>query len=99
MAGRASGRCGLSSTRANPARRTRKAPWKPGSRPDSLLAIEVDGYRWHSGRSRWETDLARRNRLTSRGWRVLHVTAADIEHRPDELTCTIAAALAQPQPR
>lgn len=61
--------------------------------PSVRIAIEVDGFRWHAGRSRWERDLARRNELTSRGWRVIHVTSTDIERRPDELVRTIAAAL------
>ena len=29
--------------------------------PDARLAIEADGYRWHSGRVRWDRDRARRN--------------------------------------
>jgi hypothetical protein len=67
--------------------------------PEHKVAIEVDGYRWHSGRARWEHDLARRNRLTSRGWLVIHVTDRDIEQRPGQVASTIAAALARPQPR
>ncbi|MCI0583809.1 MAG: endonuclease domain-containing protein [Chloroflexi bacterium] len=60
--------------------------------PDLKLAIEADGYRWHTGRIRWEHDLARRNRLTALGWRVLHVTWSDIEQRSEELMARIAAA-------
>jgi very-short-patch-repair endonuclease len=66
--------------------------------PDLKLAIEADGYRWHSGREQWESDLARRNALTARGWRVVHVTYRDLEHRPDEVVRTIARALAGPPP-
>ena len=61
--------------------------------PDARVAIEADGYRWHSGRVRWERDLARRNRLTAHGWRVIHVTSGDLEHRPDEIVRMIAQAL------
>lgn len=61
--------------------------------PDILLAIEVDGYRWHSGRARWERDLGRRNDLTARGWRVIHVTSSDLEHRPDRIVRMIAEVL------
>ncbi len=60
--------------------------------PDLKLAIEADGYRWHTGRIRWEHDLARRNRLTALGWRTLHVTWSDIEQRSEELMARIAAA-------
>jgi very-short-patch-repair endonuclease len=47
--------------------------------PDVKLAIETDGYRWHSSRQRWEHDLGRRNALTSTGWRVVHVTSTDLD--------------------
>ena len=67
--------------------------------PDLKVAIEVDGYRWHTGRARWEHDLARRNRVTTLGWRVIHVTDRDIDARPDRVVGTVAAALAQPDPR
>lgn len=42
--------------------------------PEARLAIEADGYRYHSGRIAFEGDLARRNALQALGWRVLHVT-------------------------
>jgi very-short-patch-repair endonuclease len=47
--------------------------------PSHLIAIEVDGFRYHSGRSKWQRDLSRRNVLTARGWRVIHVTADDLK--------------------
>jgi very-short-patch-repair endonuclease len=53
--------------------------------PDRKLAIEADGYRWHAGRARWQSDLARRNRLTALGWRIIHVTWSDLRDRPDEV--------------
>jgi hypothetical protein len=61
--------------------------------PDLKLAIEADGYRCHSGRVAWQRDLARRNTLTARGWRVLHVTWDDIRTRPDEVIANIQAGL------
>lgn len=48
--------------------------------PDARVALEVDGYRWHSGRAAWARDLERRNRLTELGWRVIHVTHADTSY-------------------
>lgn len=63
--------------------------------PDVRLAIEADGYRWHTGRLRWEQDLARRNAVTARGWRMIHLTATDLERRPQEFVGTIAAALSR----
>jgi len=67
--------------------------------PDIRLAIEVDGYRWHSGRARWERDLGRRNALTARGWRVIHVTSSDLTNRPELIIRMIAGALAGPGPK
>jgi very-short-patch-repair endonuclease len=63
--------------------------------PDIRLAIEVDGYRWHAGRARWEHDLGRRNALTARGWSVIHVTSSDIERHPGKTVRVIAEALAR----
>ncbi|MGH2795426.1 MAG: DUF559 domain-containing protein, partial [Actinomycetota bacterium] len=62
--------------------------------PEQHLAIEADGYRWHSGRVRWEHDRARRNELTLLGWRVIHITWTDLIRRPDATIDTIRAALA-----
>lgn len=61
--------------------------------PAARLAIEADGYRWHSGRARWEHDLARRNTLTSLGWRVLHMTWTDLTTNPTAMIHRIETAL------
>lgn len=61
--------------------------------PDAKLAIEVDGYRWHSGRRQWQHDLERRNEITKRGWRVIHVTAKDLRDRPEATVEIITEAL------
>lgn len=66
--------------------------------PDALVAIEVDGYRWHSGRHAWKDDLARRNHLTALGWRVLHVTHDDLTARPDEVVDHLRALLSDRTP-
>lgn len=61
--------------------------------PDVLLAIEADGYRFHSARSAWRQDRARRNALTSRGWRVLHVTWHDLTECPERIVSEVRALL------
>ncbi len=61
--------------------------------PEVRLAIEADGYRWHSGRARWEHDRARRNDLTLLGWRVIHVTWTDLTRRPQAVIDSIRNAL------
>jgi very-short-patch-repair endonuclease/predicted transcriptional regulator of viral defense system len=63
--------------------------------PDLHLAIEADGYRYHSGWAAWQRDLERRNRLTSRGWRVIHVTWADITSGGKEIVTEIRRALGE----
>ena len=42
--------------------------------PELRLAIEVDGFRWHGGRTGWAHDLSRGNALINRRWRLLHMT-------------------------
>jgi very-short-patch-repair endonuclease len=64
--------------------------------PDVQLAIEADGYRFHSGRVAWQRDLNRRNALTSRGWRVIHVTWTDVTSRPDDVVTEVRRALREP---
>lgn len=61
--------------------------------PDRKLAVECDGYRFHSGRRAWQRDLWRRNLLAEAGWRVLHVTWDDLEGRPAEVLNKIRSAL------
>jgi very-short-patch-repair endonuclease len=64
--------------------------------PRRMVAIEADGYRWHTDSSRWRTDLSRRNALTKAGWLVLHFTWDDVNRRPGEVAATIARALFGP---
>lgn len=61
--------------------------------PEARIAIEVDGYRWHSGVDRWRSDLDRRTALGALGWLVLHFTARDLAERPDHIVRTVARAL------
>ena len=50
--------------------------------PSIRLAIELEGYAFHSGRKAWSHDLHRRNELVSLGWNVLHFTWDDVVHQP-----------------
>lgn len=61
--------------------------------PDRLVAIEADSYRWHTGRRRFDHDLARRNALTALGWRVIHVTSTDLAARRDGVLAEIRRAM------
>jgi very-short-patch-repair endonuclease len=66
--------------------------------PQALIAIEIDGYRSHSGKTAWQRDLARRNAVAKLGWRVLHLTAEDLERRRDAVAETIAGQLKLERP-
>jgi very-short-patch-repair endonuclease len=64
--------------------------------PRERLAIEADGYRWHSGRAQWEHDRSRRNDLTLLGWRVVHVTWPDLSRREQAVIESVQEALSGP---
>ena len=61
--------------------------------PWAKVAIEADSYRFHSGRESWESNLDRRNKLTSLGWLVIHVTHRQMNSSMDELVRRIVDAL------
>jgi very-short-patch-repair endonuclease len=61
--------------------------------PAQKLAIEADGYRYHSGRQVWERDLARNNELGGLGWMLLHFTHHQVVNCGDEVITAIAKAL------
>ena len=61
--------------------------------PKQRVAIEADGYRYHSGRQVWERDLARRNALQSLGWSVLHFTHHQVVHGREDVVTMIESAL------
>jgi hypothetical protein len=48
--------------------------------PSIKIVIEVDSRTYHLRRQQWESDLARRNELTSRGWLVLHATQRKLRY-------------------
>ena len=58
------------------------------------LAIEVDGYAYHSGDDRFQRDRTRQNALIAAGWRVLRFTWADLADRPDYVVAQILQLLA-----
>jgi very-short-patch-repair endonuclease len=60
--------------------------------PPAKVAVEADGYRWHSGRAQWQKDVERRNALTNVGWRVIHVTWEDL-NRPEAIVDQVERAL------
>lgn len=61
--------------------------------PNALLAIEVDGFTFHSPRPKFQSDRSRQNELTTEGWAVLRFTWADIHERPEETVAKIRMSL------
>jgi very-short-patch-repair endonuclease len=57
------------------------------------LAIEVDGWAWHSGVDRFVHDRRRQNALILAGWTVLRFTWHDLTSRPLVVVAQIRAAL------
>jgi very-short-patch-repair endonuclease len=64
--------------------------------PEHGVAIEADGYRWHSGRHAWEADRKRTGELASRGWRVIQVTWIQLKYEREAVIDRIRRALATP---
>jgi very-short-patch-repair endonuclease len=61
--------------------------------PESLIAIEVDGYAWHMDRRAFERDRERDNLLQQQGWIVLRFTWAMLRWQPDRVSEVIREAL------
>ena len=60
--------------------------------PAQRVAVEYDGA-WHAEPGRFAKDRRRLNALLAAGWRVVHLTAADLR-TPDAVAARIAEALA-----
>lgn len=61
--------------------------------PTHRLAIEIDGYRWHSSPARKRADEERQNRLVLAGWTVLRFSATVVRQTPTALVEAVATAL------
>ena len=67
--------------------------------PSARVAVEADGYRWHSSRGAWESDRARLRELRRAGWTVIQVTHEDVvrgfDRLAEELAPLVAPAVAE----
>ncbi|MEU6697381.1 type IV toxin-antitoxin system AbiEi family antitoxin domain-containing protein [Pseudonocardia sp. NPDC046786] len=57
------------------------------------LAVEVDGWAFHSGPDRFRADRRKQNALVGAGWTVLRFTWQDIRDRPGQTVARIRRAL------
>lgn len=63
--------------------------------PAVRVAIEIDGWAWHSGVDRFRRDRVRQIALVLAGWTVLRFTWHDLVHRPDAVVAEIRRATGQ----
>ncbi len=61
--------------------------------PEKRLAVEADGYAYHSGLQAWDRDRLRDNALAVAGWGVLRFCDADIHRRPKVVLARLEQAL------
>jgi very-short-patch-repair endonuclease len=61
---------------------------------DKHLAVETDGYSFHSTRAAFERDRLRDAELTARGFRVIRITWRQLTEQPLAVVARIAGALA-----
>ncbi len=57
------------------------------------VAIEVDGYRWHSSRQAWQRDRERLTALRRAGWTVVNATKEDVDARFEALLAELRSLL------
>jgi hypothetical protein len=61
--------------------------------PEQMLAVEYDGYDWHSGPDSFRRDRQKRAALTELGWRVMSIVADDVRMNKREMVRRIDSQL------
>lgn len=61
--------------------------------PDRRVAVEFDGFDWHSSREALRQDRQKRAALEEIGWRVLSIVSDDVRRQPDVMVRRIEAHL------
>ncbi len=64
--------------------------------PEQLVAVELDGYAYHSDQVAFARDRERQNRVLMAGFKLLRYTARDLIHRPEQVAFELREALAFP---
>lgn len=60
--------------------------------PETRVAIEIDGWAWHSDVERFRSDRRKGNDLVAGGWTLLRFTWHDLHHSPQRVVAEIRAA-------
>jgi len=63
--------------------------------PVQRVAVEIDGWAWHSDSERFRQDRQRQNAMVNAGWRVLRFTWHDLAEQPDAVIDQIRRELAR----
>ena len=61
--------------------------------PEQRIAIEIDGWAFHSDQHAFQNDRTRQNKLALQGWQVLRFTWLDLTQHPDRVLAQIRAAI------
>jgi very-short-patch-repair endonuclease len=61
--------------------------------PRQRVAIEIDGWAFHSDHDAFQNDRVRQNRLALQGWQVLRFTWLDLTQHPELVLAQIRAAI------
>lgn len=61
--------------------------------PDTMLAIECESFKHHSGRRGWSKDVRRMNKLIGLGWHTYRVTWDDVTTRGADVVAEIGSLL------
>ena len=61
--------------------------------PDELVAVEYDGFDWHSSPAALQRDRQKRAALEELGWRVMSIVGDDVRRRPTVMVRRIAGHL------
>ncbi|MET0700527.1 MAG: DUF559 domain-containing protein, partial [Mycobacterium sp.] len=61
--------------------------------PECKLAIEIDGWAFHSDPDVFRHDRARQNRISLLGWQVLRFTWRDLVEQPERVIAELQAAI------
>ncbi len=67
--------------------------------PEEKVVLEYEGDYHRTDAQQWRKDIARRESLEDAGWRVLRITADDLDRHPDRLLARIRKAMTRPRPR
>ncbi len=77
-----------------PRTNVRRAGWEVDAVWDrQRLVVEVDGYRYHRTRAKFERDRRKDGQLLLAGYRVLRITWRQLTREPETVVAVIAAAL------